>query len=267
MAILFEYSYSLSVGEKEIIDLYRSRAVKKLIVDVRVKFTVKGREGKVAVVGSERYGAVGADQVWFLVARLWDYWMPHHQARQLMDDALLFFGNHEEEEGVVVVVVDLEVCTLQQEEEAFDAAVDRAMRPDHLVPLNPSYGYMVRDPNHPDVDHAEELIDYLENAELMDFIECSLLGATLKITPRNSNNNENKNVPCGLCGRTPFLGTQFSTLRCGHTFHYHCIVRRLREFDPHCPICHLLPYTPTTNPLYYPKPDRENIRFEMSIRD
>ncbi|KAL6571292.1 hypothetical protein OROHE_002935 [Orobanche hederae] len=103
---------------------------------------VKGRgsfDGE-RMIGSERY-AIGCCREELLredmVLRLHRYWMGGDEIEKLIEEAVLFINRiaASGRRGKIPIGVDLNVYTLQQEGEAIEATVDRAMRPEHLPPL------------------------------------------------------------------------------------------------------------------------------------
>ncbi|KAL6557369.1 hypothetical protein OROMI_017719 [Orobanche minor] len=276
----FEYWCGFSVDEA-IIPLYANRCChmldtpphEKFSVEVRTKFTVKerGERETGTAVGSESFGTevldgdressrrdIGGRLKEDIGRRLRDYWLPELQIDRLIDKVVAFVGVSG---GRRAAAVDLEICTVREEGEAMDAAVDRAMRPEYLAPLE------LRDPHAvekmmyrangmehlaaPLPDHFAEIEDMeeVENMEHMkrfwdyfnrwDFLGRGLVGRRVQDLGRGLGAMQ----ACGICGGKPFLGSNISTLqRCGHTFHYHCVVRRFITDgggyqDLACPIC------------------------------
>ncbi|GFP91461.1 hypothetical protein PHJA_001290100 [Phtheirospermum japonicum] len=123
--------------------------------------------------------------------------------------------------NLIPVVVNLEVITVQQEKETFDAAMDRAIGAHKLVPL-----YLW-----PHVTNAERnkprmtvmLMNYLSDLERIRVEDVDQGLALMQV--------------CGICDRKPCLGAQISVLACKHAFHPHCLVRLREETPDICPIC------------------------------
>ncbi|KAL6518631.1 hypothetical protein OROGR_019137 [Orobanche gracilis] len=244
---IFEYRYSFCVDE-DIIRRYNCRlpvteGIVRFAVEIRSNFMVKGRgsfNGE-RMVGSERY-AIGCCREELLredmVLRLQQYWMSDYEIEKLIDKAVLF-GNRiaaSGRRGKIPIGVNLTVYTLQQEGEAIEATVDRAMRPEHLPPLylwlemttaEPNFGARVSDQR---LEYFVKDMLKLKSVRVLDVEEAS---SVMEI--------------CEVCRGKGMVGTEISSLRCGHAFHSHCIVRRLLE-DKCCPICHCQPYDPPPPP-------------------
>ncbi|KAL6529734.1 hypothetical protein OROGR_015357 [Orobanche gracilis] len=210
----FEYRYRFSVDE-EIIRLYNFRipvhgGSVRFAIEVRTNFIVKGRSeaDPEKIIDSERYAVQSCREDYVredMVSRLKQYWMPDYEIDRLINEALLFAKRiaADGRSGKIPIAVNLNVYTLQQEGEAIDDTLDRAMRPEQRQDV--------------------ELIDFLE--EELSVVRVNDVGKGLSMMQA-----------CSICGRKPMVGMEISSLRCGHAFHNHCIVRRLED-DKCCPSC------------------------------
>ncbi|KAL6506202.1 hypothetical protein OROGR_024383 [Orobanche gracilis] len=228
----FEYRYRFSVDE-EIIRLYNFRipvhgGSVRFAIEVRTNFIVKGRSeaDPEKIIDSERYAVQSCREDYVredMVLRLKQYWMPDYEIDRLINEALLFAKRiaADGRSGKIPIAVNLNVYTLQQEGEAIDDTLDRAMRPEYLPPL---YLCPVQDSANPNPRQRQdvELIDFLEE---LSVVRVNDVGKGLSMMQA-----------CSIGGRKPMVGMEISSLRCGHAFHNHCIVRRLED-DKCCPLC------------------------------
>ncbi|KAL6527434.1 hypothetical protein OROGR_016524 [Orobanche gracilis] len=262
----FEYACSFSVDEA-VRPLYTKNDAHQ-VVEVRSNFYFYAKKGEEKRwVGSERFG-IGTP-IWIKTAnfirevlgvRLRDYWMSPPQIDELLDAALLFSGP----EGRPISL-HLEVCSVHAQEEA------EAMRPHTLRPLALAHGATVN-PNHtPDgsfhtpipsvkgVDgdpHPEILRTKFYEAVHFHFDRLNFLEKLYEEGVRVNDADEGAAVmqQCGVCGGKPFVGSVLAKLRCGHHFHYHCVVWPVRDRRA-CPVpvCGHPPYdirpAPTPLPL------------------
>ncbi|KAL6571329.1 hypothetical protein OROHE_002972 [Orobanche hederae] len=214
----FQYRYRFSVDE-EIIRLYNfgipvQRGSVRFAIEVRTNFIVKGRSeaDHEKIIDSERYAVESCREDYVredMVSRLKQYWMPDYEIDRLINEVLLFAKR-------------IAACWKRQEGESIDDTLDRAMRPEYLPPL---YLCPVKDSANPNPRQRQdvELIDFLE--EELSAIRVNDVGKGLSVMQA-----------CSICGRKPMVGMEISSLRCGHAFHNHCIVRRLKD-DKCCPLC------------------------------
>lgn len=220
----FEYRYRFS-GDKEKIRRHNCRlpvteGIVRFAFEMRTNFIVKGDDYE-RIIDSERYALPSCREELVrhdMVRRLEHYWMPHQEIQRLINEALLFAKQIAAADGpgLIQTAVDLNVYTVQQEGEAIGATVDRAMRPEYLPPLHlcPALGF-----GRLQVDTTF----FLPGAAVRVYdVEKAL--AIMEM--------------CVVCGRKPMVGTEISSLLCGHAFHNHCILRRLDD-EKCCPICHL----------------------------
>ncbi|KAL3617624.1 hypothetical protein CASFOL_037945 [Castilleja foliolosa] len=122
----------------------------------------------------------------------------------------------------IPVGVCVEVCTVQQEGESYNDALDRAIRADHLVPLDMC---LILPPNagtlRPMCCYRKLFLRKLRRVRAENVEE------GLAIMP-----------VCTICSRSGKLGAQISTLpKCGHAFHYHCVFRWIEANGTMCPSC------------------------------
>ncbi|KAL6543880.1 hypothetical protein OROGR_010377 [Orobanche gracilis] len=240
----FEYTCSFSLDDA-IIPAYTPRKPSEGAVEVRSNFLVKVLEtGEKRWLGSETFGAIirsESDVREALAMRLSDYWMSPPQIEKLLDKALGLGGP---EAGAVV---DLEVLTAQEEGEPLEDALARAMRPAILRPFDLLTNHYLTNPS----PRLEELFWLrLGNGFSLDMWARNLdkvhfLGRLYEEGFRVDDVGQGLAVmqQCGICGGEPFVGTVTAKLRCGHLFHYHCVVWPLKDHHA-CPIlsCRHPPY-------------------------
>ncbi|KAL6505946.1 hypothetical protein OROHE_022665 [Orobanche hederae] len=243
----FEYACGFSRDES-IIPVYAFSYVPPgvdLVAEVRTNFYAKSENEKKTWLGSERFGASGSSNRLRdkLSARLRDYWLSPPQIEALLDAARLSTGP---------TVVDLEICSLVEAEE--EAMRPATLRPLDLAPLvNPDRRVDELFQLHP------EMVDYddMENSsavlaskmDVMRFLY-KLYDAGERLVRVDDVEEGTAVMPeCGMCRGRPFVGTFVAKLRCGHHFHYHCIVWHVKDHRD-CPICARPPYDLCSLPLH-----------------
>ncbi|CAA0822734.1 RING/U-box superfamily protein [Striga hermonthica] len=174
--------------------------------------------------------------------RLREYWMPEAQIQELVSEALdscrsTMSSTADREPRVVPVTVTIDVCTVQQDGEELDAAVDRAITTENLLPvLFFDADRVVREISL-DARGIPCTLAYFVWEDMVRFrLEDVELGLGLGLMRS-----------CPICDRAPTLGAQLSTIVCGHTFHSHCIVGSLLNKKNSCPVCNV--------PVYEENPD------------
>ncbi|KAL6527804.1 hypothetical protein OROMI_029615 [Orobanche minor] len=148
--------------------------------------------------------------------------IPEDAIPKLADEAVGFAGRTVADPRyrsllLVPVVAAVDVCTVQQEGEPLDAAMERAIRVGRLGPSEwcPDEGGEV----------CEELWCFLKN---------ELPRTGVEVVDLCSDLMEDR---CSICLHGPANGTQVSRLpSCGHAFHYHCVVSWLVRKNT-CPLC------------------------------
>ncbi|KAK6156396.1 hypothetical protein DH2020_010644 [Rehmannia glutinosa] len=166
--------------------------------------------------------------------RLDEYWMPDDEIQNLVHGALdfakqqLICGVDDKSSigRVIPLVVGVDVCTVQQEGEELDAAMDRAIRPEKLIPLSVWYH-----------------INYVEKHNHIDLVELvEFMLTLLRIRVEDVDKGLSLMETCPICLHNPTIGTQITFLPlCGHAFHNHCIIRWLQKNNS-CPFCRVRAY-------------------------
>ncbi|KAI3463942.1 hypothetical protein Pfo_020605 [Paulownia fortunei] len=117
---------------------------------------------------------------------------------------------------VIPVIVGVDVCTVQQEGETIDAAIDRAIRPECLVPLD-----LWRSTLGIYMDIYLQL--FLRNLHRIRVEDVDVGLGLMDV--------------CPICLHNPTIGAQISFIpSCHHAFHSHCVVRWL-QMNNSCPLC------------------------------
>ncbi|KAL8059159.1 hypothetical protein ABFX02_03G068100 [Erythranthe guttata] len=155
------------------------------------------------------------------------YWMPAEESLLLASRALDFAKqtalNSPHPVDVVLVTVDLDVCTLQLEGETLDDAFGRAIRAECLPPL-----YLW-----PHLSPRNRLLTIRRvDLDLRLFLRSGLPLIRVEDVDQGLSVMDT----CSICLCNPTIGAQLSLLACGHSFHYHCIVRWLMKSHL-CPVC------------------------------
>ncbi|KAL6505894.1 hypothetical protein OROHE_023273 [Orobanche hederae] len=179
--------------------------------------------------------------------RLSDYRMSPPQIDELLNKALRLGGP---EAGAVV---DLEVPTALEEGGPLEAALARAMRPDTMRPFDLHTHQYLTNPN--PSSRLEDLFKlhmgyynddfslemWARNLDKLHFLERRLYEEGFRVD--DAGEGLAVMQQCGICGGKPFIGTVIAKLRCGHLFHYHCVVWPLKDHHA-CPIlsCRHPPY-------------------------
>ncbi|KAK6136288.1 hypothetical protein DH2020_029952 [Rehmannia glutinosa] len=133
--------------------------------------------------------------------RLKEYWMPEDEIDKLVHEAFNFAKHHKSIRSTVIpFIVDVDVCTVQQDGEELEAAMDRAIRAENLVPLYLWHHIKVED----DVDKLEDILDFLQFNLPRMRVEDVDQGLGLMET-------------CPVCLHDPTVGAQISLLpQCSH---------------------------------------------------
>ncbi|CAA0841905.1 RING/U-box superfamily protein [Striga hermonthica] len=157
--------------------------------------------------------------------RMREYWMTEahiqeiiHETRDLCRSTEL--STADRDPRVIPVTVRIGVCTVQQDGEGLDAAVDRAITVPNLMAMRVGGGLY------------KELGIALAMFVMKNMGRSRLEDVGLGLGLMRS---------CPICERAPTLGAQLLTTVCGHTFHSHCIVGSLRKKNS-CPVCNVPVY-------------------------
>ncbi|GFQ03557.1 hypothetical protein PHJA_002499500 [Phtheirospermum japonicum] len=211
------------VGHHEINSLHKLDVIdglklklKLLLFEIRTNFILKTRRPS----PKEEEGDVGDDEY-----RLHEYWMPQKEIDSLVKGAVAFANRMAAEPenaplDIIPTVLHLEVRTVQREGESFDAAMDRAIRAQYLVPL-----YVWPQPTSVERKLSPVIRTFLRRLERVR-VEDVDVGLGLM-------------QACRICSRKPNIGDQVSSLPCGGRgafLHSHCIVRWWEDNDV-CPSC------------------------------
>ncbi|KAI3469245.1 hypothetical protein Pfo_025908 [Paulownia fortunei] len=239
----FEYRYRFWMDD-EIIPLYRvaimfgtktcqSPPIKCFLFEIRTNFILKTRlddGGADEVMDSERYEASvpedGHEELLEMQTsfRLKEYWMSDDEIQRLVHGAFDFAKQRAADPqhgSVIPVVVGLDVCTVQLDGEPLNATIDRAIRPECLIPL-----YLW--PVGPDVQRRRiGEVDITLDLFSMDLP---------KIRVEDVDQGLALMEVCPICLHNPTIGAQISLLPCHHAFHNHCVVRWLQK-STSCPLC------------------------------
>ncbi|KAK6136287.1 hypothetical protein DH2020_029951 [Rehmannia glutinosa] len=160
----------------EIISRYRtilSGGVNVYLFEIRTNFILKRTiaddddDEDEIVLCSESFDAYSeeceCEDEWYLEQqtsyRLKEYWMPEDEIDKLVHEAFNFAKHHKSIRSTVIpFIVGVDVCTVQQDDEELEAAMDRAIRAENLVPLYLWHHIKVED----DVDKLEDILDFLQ---------------------------------------------------------------------------------------------------------
>ncbi|GFQ07604.1 nep1-interacting protein-like 1 [Phtheirospermum japonicum] len=183
------------------------------VLEIRTNFILKKTSASSDTEGLLKVG---------LSFRLKEYWMSDDEIQKLVREALCLAKQQESitstRARVIPFVVGIDVCTVQQEGEGLDAAMDRAIKVENLLPLD------LLDGSNPDI-----AIDL----NLEDFLICHLP----RIRVEDVDEGFSLMETCSICLRNPTIGAQVSVVpSCRHAFHYHCIVRWVMRNNS-CPLC------------------------------
>lgn len=227
----YEYHYSFRM-EDEIIPLYElrlSRGIKSFLFEIRTNFIVKKTNDEDVIIGSERFdacvqedeGNLGMDM--FFRYRLEDYWMTHDEVCRFVDEAYDFAKQMAADPlhaslTVIPIVVDLEVCTVQQENESLSATMERAISEERLLPLY-LWPYPTVGRNKP-----------------VDLSLVRFMLSILRISVENVDEGLGLMQVCLICSRNASIGTHISVLQCQHAFHSHCLIQGLEKSEL-CLVC------------------------------
>ncbi|CAA0841902.1 RING/U-box superfamily protein [Striga hermonthica] len=158
--------------------------------------------------------------------RMREYWMTEAHIQEMIHEAFdlcrsTVLSTADRGPRVIPVTVRIDVCTVQQDGEELDAAVDRAITVPSLMPVRVGGG-LYEELGFP---LAIFVMKNMGRSRLEDVV----LGLGLMRR-------------CPICERAPTLGAQLLTTECGHTFHSHCIVGSLRKKKNSCPVCNVPVY-------------------------
>ncbi|KAL3617864.1 hypothetical protein CASFOL_038185 [Castilleja foliolosa] len=237
----YAYDFRLKMLEAdEITSRFTSKkkdGVKTFIFEFTTNFILKIRPEEEAfdlIIDSEKFDAfiyqTGDERKDFLClsfmvnCRLMEYWMTAEEQKFLHNETLDFTRNLASEYvslNQIPVGVCLEVRTVQQEGEAYNDALDRAIRAEHLFPLDMCSSSIARGAFTP-----------------MCCFRKSFLTRLLRVRVENVEEGLALMPVCHICSRSCKLGAQISTLpKCGHVFHSHCIFRWIEANGIMCPSC------------------------------
>ncbi|KAL7084753.1 hypothetical protein ACP275_14G240400 [Erythranthe tilingii] len=227
--------------------------VKNIIFEMRINFIIKkkrttsgGGGGDDEIIDSEKLMIVRLkeeeDEPYALLYHIWyrldDYWMTGDEMDRLTRDAVDFgrqvasaVANPQPSDLIVIpIVVELDVCTVQQDGETIEAARDRAIKAQNMLPLylwSPTFSMKTKKKN--TTSKPLRLIYFLKQLKRVRVVNVDEGLALMSF--------------CSICSKKPMIGAQISTLPCGHAFHAHCIVGSL-EHDNLCPTCSSPAYDP-----------------------
>ncbi|KAL3617592.1 hypothetical protein CASFOL_037913 [Castilleja foliolosa] len=242
----YAYDFRLKMMEKdEITSKFTSEkkdGVKTFIFEFTTNFILKIRpkeeeEASDLIIGSERFDAflhpTGDEELdlsclsFMVYRRLKEYWMTPDEINLTLNETLDFTRNLASDPQYVrlnqiPVLVSLEVRTVQQEGEAYNDALDRAIRAEHLCPLD-MYPIIAMGAFRP--------MCYFRKSFLRKL-------SLRKVRVENVEEGLALMPVCPICSRSGKLGAWISTLpKCGHAFHYHCVFRWIEANGMMCPSC------------------------------
>ncbi|KAK6136225.1 hypothetical protein DH2020_030057 [Rehmannia glutinosa] len=149
-----------------------------------------------------------------------EYWMTEDEIVKLVRGAYNFAKQHKPSmigSSVISFVVGIDVCTVQQEGEELEAAMDRAIRAENLVPWN--YIHL----NYFDI--SRDMFLFLFNLP--------------RIRVEDVNDGLGLMETCPICLHSLTISTQITHVpKCNHVFHTHCIAKWLLKNNS-CPLCRL----------------------------
>ncbi|CAA0822735.1 RING/U-box superfamily protein [Striga hermonthica] len=240
----YDYRHHIQIDDGRNMDLHRrmqGRARCQFDFQFQTNFILKPNDAGAGetTLCSEAFVDVpfdGENEFQFLLCsrhRLREYWMPEAQIQELVSEVLdlcrsKMSSTADRDPRVVPVTVTIDVCTVQQDGEELDAAVDRAITIENLLPVLFF-----------DIDRVLKEISFDARG-----IPCTL--ATFVWVDMERFRLEDVELglglmrSCPICDRAPTLGAQLSTIVCGHTFHSHCIVGSLLNKKNSCPVCNRL---------------------------
>ncbi|CAA0841977.1 Unknown protein [Striga hermonthica] len=248
----YDYRHQIQIDDGRNMDLHRGmqcRARCQFHFQFQTNFILKPKDVGAGerTLCSETFVDVpfdGENEFEFLFCsklRLREYWMPEAQIQELVSEALescrsTMSSTADRDPRVVPVTVTIDVCTVQQDGEELDAAVDRAITIENLLPvLFFDFDLVVRKNSF----DARGIPCMLASFVWVDMERFRLEDVELGLGLMRS---------CPICDRAPTLGAQLSTIVCGHTFHSHCIVGSLLDKKKNsCPVCNV--------PVYEENPD------------
>ncbi|KAL3639667.1 hypothetical protein CASFOL_014635 [Castilleja foliolosa] len=232
----YEYDYRFSIVDAdEISSVYKfflDPKLKYFLFEFRTSFILKSKtdEGKHDLTDSERYDLrvpqIGGDlSIYFRTyRRLDDYWMTEDEMKLLSSEAFDFAKQMAAKPehallNLIPIAVEIDVCTVQQEAETYDACLGRAIRPQNMVPLYLWVSFTSVEERKPMTPRLITFLLHLPRIRVED-IEKGL--ALME--------------ECSICSEMTKVGAQISVLQCGHAFHSHCVVGWLED-NRLCPTC------------------------------
>ncbi|GFQ06248.1 E3 ubiquitin-protein ligase rnf181 [Phtheirospermum japonicum] len=243
----YEYSYRFWV-DNEIIPLYRlcilgmmfSSGFKGFLFEIITNFRVKrarvddDSDEIMMMMGSERFGAaVKEDEdfsclAWKTDIRLKDYWMSDNEIEVLVREAVDFAvaqraanPPRNPSRWLIPIVVGLDVTAVQQEGEPIDAAVDRAIKPERLMPL-----YL-----------WETVIPVTLQFDEKPYRRYKSFLMELPRVRVEEEEDDGIMDACRVCLRPFTIGAQISFVPCKHACHSRCLFNWLQKGNSSCPLC------------------------------
>ncbi|KAL9142131.1 hypothetical protein ABFS82_14G148400 [Erythranthe guttata] len=245
----YEYHYNFSIDEEVASSCKHTLHPGKttILFEIRTDFVVKTIEGGDQIIDSERFSSDfpvdcdsnGPDPCLTVLldmdlsSRWEDYWMTRDEINKFNDEAFAFVRENLRDVDIMIpVAVDFRVVTVQREDEALGGAMERAVRPEKLIPLTVCLWGLFDRELRVDDDDPDFYIFLVENLKRVRVENVDQEGLVKEMEV------------CGICSTRPVIGDQISKLYyCDHVFHSHCIVRFLLE-ENRCPSCRSQAYDP-----------------------